>query len=310
MKYNYLFGPVPSRRLGVSLGIDLVPFKTCTLDCVYCECGETTLLTNERKEYVPAKAVIAELEKYLSDFPRLDYITFSGSGEPTLNSEIGTIVEHLKSNYPRYKLCLLTNGTLFSNIAVRSAVKKIDMIIPSLDAASEAGFKAINRPHKDIQCRDVITGLIKLREHYRGTLMMEIFIVPGLNDSVEDLALIKKTLTDIKPDRVQVGTLDRPGTENWVQAVDSRKLKEIADYLGQAELIEDFTERENIASYDSSLSEQIIQTISRRPCTVKDLIQVTGKHQSEIEKYIEHSLKKGIIEVDRMARGTFFRLKK
>ena len=309
MKYSYLFGPVPSRRLGVSLGVDLVPFKTCTLDCVYCECGATTLLTNERKEYVPAEAVIGELEEYLSSLPRLDYITFSGSGEPTLNSEIGRIVDYLKSEFPQYKLCLLTNGTLFSSIAVRYAVKMIDMIIPSLDAASKAGFKAINRPHNDIHCSDVISGLIELRKQYRGTLMIEVFIVPGLNDTAEELALIKKALTEIKPDRVQVGTLDRPGTEDWVQAADSSKLKEIAVSLGQAELIEEFTERENIASFNSSISEQIRQVVSRRPCTVKDLIQVTGKHQAEIEKYIEHLLNKGIIEVDRMARGTFFRLK-
>lgn len=310
MKYNYLFGPVPSRRLGISLGVDLVPFKTCTLDCVYCECGETTLLTNKRREYVPAEAVICELEEYLSSLPRLDYITFSGSGEPTLNSEIGRIVDYLKSEFPRYKLCLLTNGTLFSSKAVRQAVDRIDMIIPSLDAASEAGFKAINRPHKDIHCRDLISGLIELREQYRGTLMMEIFIVPGLNDTAEEMALIKKALTEIKPDRVQVGTLDRPGTEEWVQAADNSKLKEIAAHLDQAELIEEFAERENIASFDSSISEQIRQIVSRRPCTVKDLIQVTGKHQAEIEKYIEYLMKKGIIEVDRMARGTFFRLKK
>ncbi len=310
MKYSYLFGPVPSRRLGISLGVDLVPFKTCTLDCIYCECGETTLLSNERKEYVPATAVIKELEGYLQGLPDLDYITFSGSGEPTLNSGIGDIADYIKTAYPQYKLCLLTNGTLFTEKEVRESVKQIDMIIPSLDAASEACFKAINRPYKNIHCGEVISGLIELRKDYRGTMMIEIFIVPGLNDNEDELRLIKNALADVNPDRVQIGTLDRPGTETWVEAADDVKLQEIANYLGQAELIGEFMERDKIASFNSSLFEQIVETISRRPCTVKDLIQVTGRHQAEIEKYIQNLLSKNIIEVDRLARGTFFKIKK
>lgn len=310
MKYKYLFGPVPSRRLGVSLGIDLVPLKTCTLNCIYCECGQTTELTNVRKEYVPLDKVLEEIKDCLATSPHLDYITFSGSGEPTLHSGLEKVVSFLKDLYPQYKICLLTNGTLFSSTALCTAVKDFDLIIPSIDAASEKIFQEINRPHTEIKCKDMLSGLIKLRNSYNGTIMIEIFIVPGLNDTPEELKVIKEALNKIKPDRVQIGTLDRPGTESWVKAADEDKMKEIRDYLDPAELIGDFRCRETVSSFNSSLNEQIIQTINRRPCTIKDLIQITGSHQAEIQKYINHLLSSGTIEVDRKARGSFFKLKK
>ena len=134
---NYLFGPVPSRRLGISLGLDLVPHKTCSLNCIYCESGKTTNLTIERKEYIPTAVLISELTTFLKTKPKLDYITFSGAGEPTLHSDIGTIVTFIKKNYPDYQLALITNGTLFYLSKLRREVKPVDLILPSLDAVSE-----------------------------------------------------------------------------------------------------------------------------------------------------------------------------
>ncbi len=309
MKYSHLFGPVPSRRLGASLGVDLVPQKTCTLNCVYCECGETTNLTVTRKEYEPAQTVIDELDDYLATAPSLDYITFSGSGEPTLNSEIGRVVDFLKGNYPRYKLCLLTNGTLFTRAEVRSAVRKIDLIIPSLDAAGEKTFQQVNRPHESISCAGMIDGLIKLRHEYAGKIVLEIFIVPGFNDAPEELALLKKAVNKINPDRVQLGTLDRPGTEDWVETADLGKMQGIAAYLGNTELIGEFRSRQTISSFNDSHSRLILQTLHRRPCTISDLQNILNLRPAEIQKYINHLLAEGKIDVEQKERGIFLKIK-
>jgi wyosine [tRNA(Phe)-imidazoG37] synthetase (radical SAM superfamily) len=190
MKHKHLFGPVPSRRLGVSLGVDLIPLKTCSLDCVYCECGKTTRLTVERKEYIPVDRVIAELEVYLRNNPPLDFITFAGSGEPTLNSGLGNVISYLKQNFRQYRTCLLTNGTLFTDPEVRAEAAAVDLIIPSLDAATEDTFNRLNRPEISLDCTAIINGLEQLRSEYKGEIILEIFIVPGLNDTeLEPLVL-------------------------------------------------------------------------------------------------------------------------
>ena len=170
MKYKHLFGPVPSRRLGVSLGIDLVPHKTCTLDCVYCECGKTTNRTFERREYAPLDEILEELKNYMNENSEIDYITFSGSGEPTLHSGIGEIINFLKHNYPQYKVAVLTNGTLFYGKKLRDEVKSADLIIPSLDAASCEIFNKINRPYEKLNLDKIINGLIALRKEFSGEI--------------------------------------------------------------------------------------------------------------------------------------------
>jgi len=157
--YKYLFGPVPSRRLGMSLGVDLVPHKVCSLNCIYCECGRTTNLTLERKEYVPFDEVIKELEHFMNNNPAPDYITFSGSGEPTLNSRIGDVLQYIKSNHPDILVAVLTNGTLFSDKQVRSELLSADVVLPSLDTASDSTFYKINRPFHSININDYIKGL-------------------------------------------------------------------------------------------------------------------------------------------------------
>ncbi len=310
MRYKYLFGPVPSRRLGVSLGVDLIPLKTCTLDCAYCECGKTTMLTTDRKAYVPINQVKAELEDYLSGNPVLDYITFSGSGEPTLNRDIGSLIAYIGNKYPQYRICVLTNGTLFSDPVVREAVSRADLLIPSLDAASEKAFHLINRPHSNLTCSEVIKGLIDLRQTYSGMMIMEIFIVPGLNDDDKELSAIKRSLGKVAPDRVQLGTLDRPGTEDWVEAAGREKMKEISTFLDHAEIIGELQSRCTISSFQQSYSRQILQLLRRRPCTLNDLEQVLNLHPAELQKYLNHLLENNNIEALYRDRGLFFKIKK
>lgn len=308
-QYKYLFGPVPSRRLGISLGVDLVPHKTCSLNCIYCECGRTTNLTIDRKEHVPTEIVLAELKTFLAPKPKLDYITFSGSGEPTLHSGIGQIATFIKENFSGYKIALLSNGTLFYQPGLIEEVQNIDLILPSLDAASDLVFKKLNRPFHDLKIEKVIDGLVQLRKNFTGQIWLEVFIVPGLNDTDDEIAQLKSTIGRIHPDRVQLNTLDRPGTVAWVKPATKNSLEMIAKKLNRkTEIIANFQKREQVASYSADVESSILQTIKRRPSTVDDLSTTLGLHHNEINKYIETLLNRNLIHSEVLERGIFFRI--
>lgn len=307
-KYKYIFGPVPSRRLGISLGLDLVPHKTCSLNCIYCECGPTTHLTTQRKQYVPTENVIAELNHFLKSKPKLDYITFSGSGEPTLHSGIGEITQYLKYNYSFYKIALLTNGTLFDQSSVRKQVNNIDLILPSLDAASDIIFHKVNRPFTKLKMNQVINGLIKLRSEYSGEMWLEIFVIPGLNDNKKEIKLLRQAIHNIKPNQVHLNTLDRPGTESWIKAAQKKELEHIALQLDwETRVIAHFQSRGKIPGYNTDIESSIIQTIMRRPCTTDDLSATLELHPNEINKYIKNLLERDLVKPVKMERGFFYK---
>jgi len=230
-RYKHLFGPVRSRRLGISLGVNMIPFKTCSLDCVYCECGATTVLTTERKEYIPTDSIIAELDHYLGTNPQLDYVTFGGSGEPTLHSGLGDIINHLKKNYPQKKLALLTNSTLLYDSKLRADIAKCDLVVPSLDAVSDDIFYKINKPEASLDCAGIIKNLIVLSKKFKGQIWLEIFILPGVNDTDKEIALFKEAIAAINPARVQLNSLDRPGTCSNLPVPIAARLEEIAGKL-------------------------------------------------------------------------------
>ncbi|MFZ5517489.1 MAG: radical SAM protein [Candidatus Zhuqueibacterota bacterium] len=310
MNYKYLFGPVPSRRLGISLGIDLIPYKTCSYDCVYCECGRTTHLTDRRAEYVPTREVVDELREFLGSHPKLDFITFSGSGEPTLHIGLGEIVQFIKVNYPQYKLALLTNGSLMGDPRVHQEILPVDIVLPSLDAVEGSAFKAINRPHFRIDLASIIQGLADFREIYKGAFHLEVFICPGVNDQPEHLHHLKEKIHFIKPDLVQLNSLDRPGTEDWVQPATRLQLEEIAAFLDwQTEIIAKVKDRRAIQSYHEDIESGILEMIRRRPCTLEDLSETLGLHINEINKYLETLLRNQRIASKKMERGTFFIVK-
>ena len=311
MKYKHLFGPVPSRRLGISLGVDLVPHKVCSLNCVYCEVGKTTNLTIERQEYIPLNDILTELKNYLDEKPDLDYITFSGAGEPLLHNGIGKVISFIKDNYPQYKLALLTNSTLLYDKDVRNEILGIDLLLPSLDAVSEKVFKKLNRPNSKLDNNKIIEDLIEFRKSFKGKIWLELFIVPSLNDTQSELELLKKTITDISPDQVQLNTLDRPGTESWIEPITKNRMEEIADFFKPlpVEIIAKFQSRNIIRSYQKDVEQQIIETIKRRPCTDKDLSEMLGIHINENNKYLSELLHEGSVVSQQLERGTFFRAK-
>ena len=230
MQYNHLFGPVPSRRLGISLGVDLVPLKTCTLNCIYCECGRTTDLTVTRKNYVPLSEVKEELTDYFANNPRPDYITFSGSGEPTLNSNIADVLHFIRNHIHDIPVAVLTNGTLFSIKQVREDIKDAAVVIPSLDAATGKLFRKINRPYPRLEIDTIIDGLIRFRKEYSGQIWLEIFIVPGMNDTEHELTALKQAIEKIAPDQIQLNTLDRPGPVSTIRAATRQELEHIMNF--------------------------------------------------------------------------------
>jgi wyosine [tRNA(Phe)-imidazoG37] synthetase (radical SAM superfamily) len=310
--YKYLFGPVPSRRLGMSLGVDLVPHKVCSLNCVYCECGETTKLTTERMEYILFDKVKEELDHFFSDNPDPDYITFSGSGEPTLNIRIGEVLDYIKKIKPDIPVALLTNGTLLNNTDLREDILKADIILPSLDAATNKAFKKINRPAEELQLDDYINGLVKLRKEFKGEIWLEVLIIPGYNDDDDNLESLFRAFKDIKADRIQLNTLDRPGSLEDLRPASRTELKSVMERWGlpNVEIISAPANRKKIRAYREDTETAILGTILRRPCTAIDLSDILGLHLNEVNKYLDVLEAEDKVETKKEERGLFYQVKK
>ncbi len=315
MAISYLFGPVASRRLGISLGMDLVPHKTCSLNCVYCESGATTLLTAERREYAPAKEVIRQLDERLRVQPQLDYLTFSGAGEPMLNSGIGRIVAFVKHNYPRYRMCLLTNGTLLHDPKAVRDIADIDLVIPSLDATNQQEFEAINRPGPELNFEHFSTALINYCRATKSTIWLEIFIVPGVNDSDASIARFAKLVKAAVPTKVQLNTLDRPGCVDWIKpstAENTMRFVRALEPLVPVEAVGPFkyqsTSTAAIAadSHCSNLGERILALVTRRPSTALDIVTTFGISEALVQNKLCELLNRGSIRIEIRERGEFY----
>ncbi len=285
---RHVFGPVPSRRLGISLGVDIIPFKTCSLDCLYCECGRTTRLTVERKRFFPPPLLLDELADALPAIPRLDFITFSGSGEPTLNSDLGWFIAEIRK-ISAVPLAVLTNGTLLFRDDVRKDLLGADVVLPSLDAAMVASFTRINRPCAGLRLESIIAGMEAFRREYSGKIWMEVFILKGVNDGDADLAALHLALRRIRPDKVQLNTLDRPPAYPGVESVDFALLEKVRGQWPDlpVEIIKRANRREEIAAFSSNLENSLLNTIRRRPLTLDDLAALTAKQENELRRYLE-----------------------
>jgi wyosine [tRNA(Phe)-imidazoG37] synthetase (radical SAM superfamily) len=291
-KNEHIFGPVPSRRLGRSLGIDLVPSKTCTYDCLYCQVGRTTQKTTERKNWVPVDEIIAELKSKLSSKP--DFITLSGSGEPTLNSGCGLLIEKIKQ-ITDVPVAVITNGSLLFMPDVRNDIKRADVVMPTLVAGDEETFKKINRPVPQITFDKMLGGLIDFRKEYTGKYWLEVFIVAGVNDSDGQIDRIAKCIEKIQPDKVQINTVTRPPAEN-VNAISRQRLEQIAKRIYKnAEVIADF-KSDDITGDFNVKSNDIIEMLKRRPCSADDIAAGLKISILETLKHIEALIKSGKIE--------------
>lgn len=311
MSYQHIFGPVPSRRLGISLGVDLVTHKICSLDCVYCECGKTTDLTLERKPYVSFDAVKTELDHYWEHNEDPDYITFSGSGEPTLNRELGRVIAYIKAKKPGIQVAVLTNSTLLTDPGVRQELALADLVVPSLDAVSREVFLKINRPGKALSVEDIVQGIQTFAREFTGKIWLEIFILPGVNDTREELAIFRQVILSIDPELVQLNTLDRPGTVSHIRPATPAELSRVREILGldRVQIIARTSARKNRGQH-RDMASAILETIHRRPCTRDDLAAILSVDPARLDTLLATLLAHGRIEARHQTRGLFYQTKK
>lgn len=293
----HIFGPVPSRRLGLSLGIDLIPAKTCSYDCLYCQVGRTTEKIVEPEAFVPVRDIMEELKERLKKISP-DTITLSGSGEPTLYSHLARLISAIKETTD-IRIAILTNGSLFWKEEVRAEVLGAHIIAPTLSTVFEETYRAIHRPHADIDLRMIIDGLKALRRDFRGLIFLEVVLLAGFNDSDREIEGLKRVIREISPDRVQLNTVVRPPADSRALSLDSERLEEIKNFFGErAEIIADIAPEQRRQVFES-YEETILETARRRPMRAVDLANVLNLPLEEVEGLLEGLLGKG----DLSARG-------
>lgn len=303
--FKHIFGPVPSRRLGRSLGIDLVPFKTCSYDCIYCQLGRTTVKTLERKEYVPVANVLSELDRKLTDGVSADYITLSGSGEPTLHSRLGELIAGVKQR-TGIPLAVLTNGSLLWDPSVRRGLGEADVIIPSLDAGDELLFQQVNRPHPDLRLEQIVEGLRALRKEFSGQIWLEVFLLGGLTAVEAEVEKIARIAEEVSPDKVQLNTVARPPAEEFALPVSVDTINQLAKaFRVHAEVVADFSEAGPVSTGVVE-DEDILGLLRRRPCTVRDIAHGIGLHPSEVAKRLDVLSKGGDVQAKRKEGDVFY----
>jgi len=303
---KYLYGPVPSRRLGRSLGVDIVPFKVCSLDCVYCQLGRTTEKTVERKEYVPTEAILDELKDRLTEGLQADFITLSGSGEPTLNLRLGELIDGIKK-ITDIAVAVLTNGTLLYRQDVRADCAKADVVLPSLDAGEKDVFQKVNRPHSGLSIEKLIDGLCAFRKEFSGQMWLEVFLIEGFNTDTEQIAKIRAAIERIRPDKIQLNTAVRPTVDAGIKRVEAEKLRAIAEELGQrCEVVADFSPQQ-LGENVESKAEYVLSMLKRRPCSLSDICSGLSIGRNEALKYISHFQQQGAVDSEEKDGITFFR---
>lgn len=308
--FAYIFGPVPSRRLGYSLGIDIIPHKICSFDCIYCQLGKTTQKTIIQEEYTPIELGLDELKRKIQEKQIIDYITLSGSGEPTLNSKIGVLIREIKkiSDIP---VAVLTNSSLFWNNPVIQDIQSADLILPSLDAGSNETFQKINRPDNKITFNQLIEGLINLRKSFTKNIWLEVLLVKGINDTSDELQNIADFCKMINPDRIQLNTITRPPCEADYQGLSISELTEAAGYFdsNKVEIIGEFTKNDNEVSRNKLKENDLINLLKRRPCTMDDIVNVLKIHRNEALKYLEMNVRKNEIVIERQNEKFYYLVK-
>jgi wyosine [tRNA(Phe)-imidazoG37] synthetase (radical SAM superfamily) len=268
------------------LGVDLVPYKVCSYDCIYCQLGRTKEKTIERKPYIPAAEILDQVREKLQEGVSADYVTVAGSGEPTLHSEIGPLIHHIK-RHTKVPVAVLTNGSLMGDSQVREAIMEADVVLPSLDAYDQKGFEAINRPHPEISFATMAQGLMAFRKAYGGEIWLEVFVLDGINASEADATKFKLWIEKLNPEKVHVNTAVRPCAEAHARQVSPEKLARFCNVLGKkAEVIAPFKTSTGQERH-APVEEDLLNLLTRRPCTLDDISSGLRVHRNEILKTIE-----------------------
>ena len=325
--YKYLFGPVPSRRLGRSLGVDLIPFKTCTMDCTYCQLGETPCAVSERGDYVPIQDVLAELERWRTTDGQADHITLAGSGEPTLHTRFGEVLRWVKDNTDIPSV-LLTNGSLLHLPEVRTAAALADKVKVTLSAWDEASFRQIHRPAQDVTFDLLVEGERVFRREYTGELSVEVFIVDGVNSDVSNVRKIAAIAETLNPDRIDLNTAVRPPADSGVHAATPEQLAELAKLFGpKATVAASFkTKVSGGRGSDGALPsnqnksqaiaecgitpEALLSLIKRHPATCAQLAREFNQPAGEMAKMLGRMVASGLLNEDRRDGESYFFLRR
>lgn len=300
-----IFGPVPSRRLGRSLGVDVVPYKTCTFDCVYCECGATTDLTCERREFFPLEEILDELRDSLAEIPTPpDAITLSGAGEPTLYSRLGELIDGVRRS-AAIPVAVITNSSLLFMPDVREEIGRADIVLPSLDSAIAGPFMRMNRPHRSISLDRMIEGLGTFLDEYRGKVLLEVLLLDRYNTGDEDLEALAEFIGRHRVDSIQLNTAVRPGTEEGITPLSRERLEGICKSFGPAcEIVASVGTRASHEEFASA--DRILSMIERRPCTAGDIHRALGIPLQGVVKLLGIMIEDGSVRQDVHDGETFY----
>lgn len=305
MGNKVVYGPVPSRRLGRSLGVDLVPYKICSYDCIYCQIGRTPAPTVARKPYISVDRVIHDVLEVLESGVMPDYITLGGSGEPTLNNGISEIITRIKSATD-IPVTVLTNGSMLLFPEVRADLMPADVVLPSFDACTAEMFQKINRPCPEIGFEEMAEGLIRFRQAYAGRMWVEIFLIQGINTADDDIQAFKYWMDRMQPDKIHLNTAVRPTAEAGISRPSDERLIQIKQMLGaRAEIVVPY-QGEADKSGGSVIKEGLIELLSRRPCTLTDIAHGLDTHPHEILKYLEPMVNAGEITMVRKDEEAYY----
>jgi len=301
----HIYGPVPSRRLGLSLGVDLVPPKTCDYDCIYCQLCRTSKWTAHIGPYIRWEDIVDELKVKLEAEPRPDYITMAGSGEPTLNSELEKVISGIK------ELCdipvaVLTNGSLLGVLQVLRSCLLADLVLPSLDAGDENMFRKVNRPCPAVSFADVIEGLVGFRERYEGMVWLEVMLLQDINSGDRDIERIGELVERIDPDEVHLNTVRRPPADPAASPVAGERMEQIASMLGpRAVVIRESTTGSTVAMPVDE--DELLALIERRPCTRRQISQVFDINEIEALKILSGLVEEHLIVSEQIAGEVFYK---
>ncbi len=294
---KYLFGPAPSRRLGRSLGVNVVPSKICSMDCIYCEAGRTKMMTLKRSEYSPADDIISEFRDNFEKFRDItDVITVTGAGEPTLNSRLGYILDGIREYSAGKPVAILTNSSMLFDRDVFDTLLRFDIVVPSLDAVMAETMRKIDRIHKDLIPLDIKINLVKFCNAYKGTLLLEVLLCEGINDSEKDMFDLASLFHDVRITKLQLGTVTRPPAGSGARPVSRKALEKAAEYLVSkgipAEITGSFSGVKNGVYNNGRLYERITALLKLRPCTVGDIAGVFGVSAGETEICLKYLMER------------------
>jgi len=302
---KFIFGPVPSRRLGFSLGVDIIPRKYCNFDCIYCQIGRTTKKNAVRRGFFQTKEVAKQALDAVNAAEKVDFVTFSGSGEPTLNNKLGSMIREIKKSI-NTPIAVITNGSLLNLKEVRNDLMYADIILPSLDAVSDEIFQRINRPQSNIGPMDIIDGIKRFRKKYTGMIWLEIMLIKGMNNTKEELQKFVDIVHDLNVDKIHLNTVTRPPSEINAGPLDQEELEQIRIFFGdRCEIISSFEKvgiQQKLEDWDQSL----VEILKRRALTLPDIIKITGEGSSRIKTKLQSMEDEGLIKAHRIGAEVYY----